>query len=51
MEPKKNNRNEAEKFHFNDEVNMRSILHNAIRMQALYSGKRVKIIESSKLAN
>jgi hypothetical protein len=40
-----------DEFHYNREINLRSILHNAIRMQALYSGKRIKIVEASKLTN
>lgn len=50
MDSKKDKKHE-EKFHFNDEINLRSILQNAIRTQALYSGKRIKIIEASKLTN
>jgi hypothetical protein len=40
-----------EVLRFNGESNLRNILQNAIRMQAFYSGKKVKIIETSKLTN
>jgi len=50
MSDKKNQKHE-ERFHFNEEINLRTILQNAIRTQALYTGKRIKIIEASKLTN
>lgn len=51
MENKKQRKQSEGTLHFDSEVNMRRILHNAIRMQALYKGKRITIIESSKMAN
>lgn len=51
MDTKKDRKPEEETYHFNEEVNMRSILQNAIRMQALYTGKKIKIIETSRLTN
>jgi hypothetical protein len=47
----KDEKHKDEDFHYNGEVNLRSILRDAIRMQALYTGNRVKIIETSKLTN
>lgn len=51
MEDTKKDQGKSARFHFNEEINLRTILQNAIRTQALYSGKKIKIIEASKLIN
>ncbi len=51
MNTKKQEKQREELLRYNEEINMRSILQNAIKMQAMYSGKRVMIVESSKASN
>jgi hypothetical protein len=34
-----------------DVLNMRSVLQDAIRMQALFSGRKIKIVETSTRTN
>jgi hypothetical protein len=41
----------ADELHYTNEGNLRTILRDAIRMQALYSGRRITIVESSKQTN
>lgn len=51
MEEKKSRKVTEEDFHYNDEVNLRTILEQAIRMQAMVSGRRIRIVETSTSSN